>query len=129
MDIRFLTVDEALLIHTRSIEAHGGSMGIRDLGLLQSALAMPHGGFGGQFLHEFPHEMAAAYLFHVAANHPFIDGNKRTALLCALMFLDLNGYALTASKKLVEETVLRIASGQMEKSDVSLFFKQHIRRL
>jgi death-on-curing protein len=128
MDIRFLTVDEAMLIHVRSIQAHGGSMGIRDLGLLQSALAMPRGGFGGQFLHEFPHEMAAAYLFHVAANHPFIDGNKRTALLCALMFLDVNGHKLAASKKEVEETVLKVAASQMTKDALVLFFKKHVRR-
>jgi death-on-curing protein len=72
--------------------------------------------------------MAAAYLFHVAANHPFVDGNKRTALLCALMFLDINGHKLAASKKEVEETVLKVAASQMTKDALVLFFKKHVRR-
>lgn len=127
MAIRFLTSDEAMLLHTQSILNHGGSMGLRDIHLLQSALAMPGASFGGDYLHAFPHEMAAAYLFHVAANHPFIDGNKRTALLSALMFLDVNGYALTAAKPIVQEMVLAVASGQMEKTKVADFFAQHVR--
>lgn len=127
MDIRFLTLDEAMLIHARSIEAHGGSMGVRDMGLLQSALAMPHSGFGGQFVHDFPHAMAAAYVYHIAANHPFVDGNKRTSLLCALMFLEINGFYIAVPKPAMEETVVSVAAGRMNKEALVAFFKTYVR--
>lgn len=127
MAIRFLTLDEAMLIHAESMAKFGGSQGLRDVHLLQSAMAMPASGFGGDYLHEFPHGMAAAYLFHVAANHPFIDGNKRTALMCALMFLDVNGYVLAVEKPIAQDMVLAVASGQMEKNEVAAFFERHVR--
>ena len=74
----FLTLDEVLEIHRDQIERYGGAAGIRDLGLLQSALAQPSATFGGQYLHADLHEMAAAYLYHLVQNHPFLDGNKST---------------------------------------------------
>lgn len=82
----FLTLDEALDIHRDQIQRYGGSSGIRDLGLLQSALAQPQAAFAGQFLHADLIEMAAAYLFHITQNHPFVDGNKRTGTAAALVF-------------------------------------------
>jgi death-on-curing family protein len=87
----FLTLDEVLGIHADQIRRYGGAAGIRDLELLQSALAMPQTTFDDEFLHGTLFEMAAAYLFHLARNHPFVDGNKRTALMCALVFLGLAG--------------------------------------
>ena len=74
----FLSLAEVLEIHRDQIERYGGDPGIRDLDLLQSALAIPAAGFGGQYLHNDLYEMAAAYLFHITQNHPFVDGNKRT---------------------------------------------------
>ena len=97
-DPLFLTLDEVLGIHADQIRRYGGSSGLRDLGLLQSALAMPETTFEGEFLHGTVFEMAAAYLFHVARNHPFVDGNKRTALMCALVFLGLNGQRLDVDR-------------------------------
>ena len=88
---RFLSIENVLQAHDFSIERTGGSPGVRDLGLLQSALMMPQQQFSGYFLHEGFAGKAAAYLYHIAANHPFIDGNKRTATLAALAFLDING--------------------------------------
>lgn len=85
---RFLSTDEVLTLHETGIDAFGGSLGVRDAGLLDSALATPRQGFGGQFVHEFPFEMAAAYLFHLCANHPFIDGNKRVALAASITFFE-----------------------------------------
>jgi death on curing protein len=82
MTPRFLDLVEVLEIHESRIELYGGRPGVRDLGLLQSALAQPSAGFGGEYLHGNLYEMAAAYLFHVSRNHPFVDGNKRTALAC-----------------------------------------------
>src|SRR5207248_2376813 len=76
-DPRFLTLDEVLAIHSDQVRQYGGSGGIRDVGLLSSALAMPRASFGGQYLHPSLHEMAAACLFHLVQNHPFIDGNER----------------------------------------------------
>jgi death on curing protein len=95
-DPLFLTLDEVLGIHADQVRRYGGSPGLRDLGLLQSALAMPETTFEGELLHGTVFEMAAAYLFHVARNHPLVDGNKRTALMCALVFLGLNGQRLDA---------------------------------
>lgn len=116
---RFLTIDEALTLHETNIAQHGGSTGIRDRGLLESALAMPRQAFGGEFTHSFPHEMAAAYLFHVCKNHPFVDGNKRTALACCVVFLHLNGWTMTASQNDAVDTVLAVASGTMSKAEIA----------
>lgn len=84
---RFVTRDEAFAYHTVSIEEYGGAHGLRDVGMLESALAMPMQGFSGEYAHAFPFEMAAAYAFHIAKNHPFVDGKKRTALMCCGAFL------------------------------------------
>ena len=92
----FLNLAEVLEIHRDQIERYGGQAGIRDLGLLQSALAMPAAGFGGRYLHEDLLEMAAVYLFHIARNHPFVDGNKRTGAVAALVFLSLNDIEIVA---------------------------------
>jgi death-on-curing protein len=83
---RFLSADEVLTLHETGIDAFGGSHGMRDAGLLDSALAIPRQGIGGEYVHEFPFGMAAAYLFHLCANHPFVDGNKRVALAACIAF-------------------------------------------
>mgnify|MGYP000987484164 CR=1 FL=1 len=88
----FFSVDEVLEFHRLQLAAYGGKEGIRDGHLLESAVAMPQATFGGEYLHADLFEMAAAYAFHLAENQPFLDGNKRTALMTALVFLDLNGY-------------------------------------
>jgi death-on-curing protein len=90
---------------------------------------MPHATFGGQLLHEFPHGMAAAYLFHIVivANHPFVDGNKRAGLACALVFLDLHGFRLDCEKEIVQELVLGVASGQVSKDECVRFFEKHVK--
>ncbi len=77
---KFLTLSEVLEFHDDLIASFGGSPGVRDLGLAESALSMPQAGMDDQFFHAFPFEMAAAYAYHIAQNHPFVDGNKRTAL-------------------------------------------------
>ena len=79
MDPTFLTLDEVIEIHRDMIERYGGSFGIRDEGLLESAVAMPQAGFGEQYPHSSVFEMAAAYLFHIVKNHPFVDGNNAPA--------------------------------------------------
>lgn len=123
--IEFLTQEQALFIHAEQIAAFGGSPGVRDLALLDSALAQPQATFFGKFLHADLHEMAAAYLFHIAKNHPFVDGNKRVAAEAALVFLQMNGLADTASDELIANLTLAVAAGQLNKSDVALFFREH----
>jgi death-on-curing protein len=126
--LEFLTLDEVLDFHDRQITRYGGSAGIRDLGLLQSALAMPQASFGGVFAHADVFEMAGAYLFHLAKNHPFVDGNKRTAALAAHVFLDLNGWSLGATSKAYEDLVVRVAEGSTDKAGAAAFFRRHARR-
>lgn len=87
----FLSLEDAILIHQDQIERYGGSPGIRDLDLLKSALAMPRAGAFGQYFHAALFEMAAAYLFHIVMDHPFIDGNKRVGAVAAFVFLKRTG--------------------------------------
>jgi death-on-curing protein len=124
-DPEFLTLDEVLGIHADQIRRYGGTAGLRDLELLQSAIAMPQTTFDDEFLHGTLFEMAAAYLFHLARNHPFVDGNKRTALMCALVFLGLNGYRLDADPDAVYPLVDGVASGDVDKAEVAVFLREH----
>jgi len=125
----YLSLDEVLYIHQEQIRLLGGSDGIRDMGLLQSALAMPSAEFGGQILHEDIYHMAAAYLFHIALNHPFVDGNKRVAAMAADVFLDLNGISLpTSCENAFEKLTLDVAQGKIEKSIIAGFFRKHSRK-
>jgi death on curing protein len=95
VDPIFLDLDDVLLIHEEQLARYGGGAGIRDAGLLDSALGTPRATFGGDLVHEDLFAMAAAHAFHLAQNQPFVDGNKRTGLLAALVFLDLNGIVVT----------------------------------
>src|SRR5436853_5525532 len=95
--IQFLTLRDVLILHDLSLETFGGEAGVRDQGLLESALAQPAQSFSSQYLHQFPTEMAAAYGYHLARNHPFFDGNKRTAWLATQTFLDDNGFELSVT--------------------------------
>jgi death-on-curing protein len=126
----FLTLEQVLYIHNQQIRRLGGSAGIRDQGLLQSALAMPQAQFGGQFLHRDIFEMAAAYVFHLALNYPFIDGNKRVGAMAADIFLELNRFSLPASQeKKYERIVLGVAQGEVEKPEIAAFFRKHSKKL
>ena len=117
MPIEFLSLSEVIEIHRDQIERYGGSLGVRDFGLLQSAIAMPMAQFGGECLHGDLIEMAAAYLFHLVQNHPFIDGNKRTALATCLVFLSENH--LLKEEELDadawEALTLEVASGKLDR--------------
>jgi death-on-curing protein len=126
----FLTKEEVVRVHETQIERFGGSTGIRDLGLLESALAMPQTSFGGTFVHADIYEMAAAYLFYIVSNHPFVDGNKRTGMVAALTFLDINGYWFDEKDTSqldtdMESLVLSVARGETDKDDIAEFFRKH----
>ncbi len=114
MSPTFLTVEDVLEIHEAQIRRFGGAAGIRDLKGLESALAQPAAGFGGQMLHKDLHEMAAAYAFHIAMNHPFLDGNKRVGLVAASVFLELNDVDLAESDVLYD-AMIAVVEKRMDK--------------
>jgi death on curing protein len=116
-DIIFLTLAEVIDIHADQIERYGGSHGIRDLNLLSSAVGMPSACFGGEYLHTDIYEMASAYAFHIAQNHPFIDGNKRTGLASALVFLELNGISVSFQTNNLYDAMITLASGKLGKTE------------
>lgn len=122
-DALFLTLAEVVEIHNDQIHRYGGQAGVRDLALLESALAQPEASFDGEWLHVDHFEMAAAYSYHLCQNHPFIDGNKRTALAAALVFLELNGISILDPKGRLKTAMLRIASGKMSKADFAKLLK------
>ena len=121
----FLTLDEVLAIHAHQVELYGGALGLRDRSLLESALAMPQAVFNEEFLHPTIEEQAAAYLFHLVSNHPFLDGNKRVGLACALVFLRLNRVRIGATDDELVALTLGVATGDHSKADVAVFFQGH----
>lgn len=123
MDIDFLYTADVLEIHRNQLELYGGTDGVRDNGLLESAIAQPQAMFAGNFLHEFPFEMAAAYLFHIVQNHPFLDGNKRTGAAVALVFLDFNNIELDAPKGAIYDITIAAATGKADKAAIAEFFR------
>ena len=123
----FLELDEVLEVHADQIERYGGGPGVRDLGLLESALAMPRMGTGQTYFHSDLYEMAAAYLFHIVKDHPFIDGNKRTGAMTAYVFSHLNGLELSCSNEALVEEVISVAEGRADKARIADFFRRHAR--
>jgi len=124
---RFLSVEEALTLQELAIDQYGGTHGLREPGLLDSALAMPRQSFGGEFAHSFPFGMAAAYAFHLSGNHTFIDGNKRIGFACAVTFLWMNGWELTATEDQATAMMLNVAKGELQKQAIADWFQQHSR--
>ena len=124
MSPKFLTLTEVLEFHEDLIRDFGGSPGVRDLGLAEAALAMPQSGAGDEFFHAFPFEMAAAYLYHLAQNHPFIDGNKRTAFAAALTFLEINGYPVMGGEDELEAVARKVAAGKLDKSGAAAILER-----
>ncbi len=124
----FLSVADVARIHADQVEAYGGSDGIRDERLLESAVSQASAMFGGEFLHGDLAAMAAAYLFHILMNHPFIDGNKRTGLAAALVFLELNGVVLDAALtgRLYEAT-MAVAESRIGKPELSQVLSDMLR--
>ena len=125
MNFLFLTLDEVLVAHEEQIRLFGGASGIRDTGLLLSAMGNVEATFGGVFLHETIFEMAAAYLHGICRNHPFVDGNKRTALSAALTFLHENHIEVPADENEIVDLVISVAEGKTSKAAVAVFFEEH----
>ncbi len=118
-EVEFLTVEVVLALHQRQLDRFGGGAGLRDRGLLESAVAQPQASFGGTYAHDGLLPMAAAYLFHIVSSHPFIDGNKRAGLLAAQVFLDVNGVTLERDSEAFYALTTGVAEGRIDKSAVA----------
>jgi len=123
MATEFLSLSDVIEIHADQIERYGGDPSVRDMSLLQSAVAMPMAAFGGEYLHADVHEMAAAYMFHIVQNHPFVDGNKRAGAVAAIVFLELNGSELDCAEQELEELAIAVAKGERQKPKIAAFLR------
>ncbi|MEY4575889.1 MAG: hypothetical protein RL701_592 [Pseudomonadota bacterium] len=116
---QFLTLEDTLLLHEEQLARYGGGDGLRDANALEAALAMAQQTFDGAFVHEDLFAMAAAYAFHIAQNQPFVDGNKRTGLLAAFVFLDFNDVAISDPDGALYEAMIAIADRRMSKTGLA----------
>lgn len=124
---KFLSVEDVLAVHADAIRHEGGMAGIRDHGLLESAVMMPRQQFGGGYLYRTLADQAAAYLFHLCCNHPFNDGNTRVSVLSSLVFLDVNGVQQLPEPGPLETLTMQCAAGEIGKSEVAAFFRKRLR--
>ena len=121
---QFVNLDHALKLHDYILVNYGGGMpGVRDRDLLESAIAAPQAAMSFGYLRAFPWEMAAAYLFHIARNHPFVDGNKRTALICMLTFLEMNDSPVQMRDAEKIDLACRAAKGEINAEDIAAFLQ------
>jgi death on curing protein len=121
---RWVSVTVTRAIHADQIREHGGRAGLRDRGMLESALERPRNRFRYQADADL-HSLAAAYGYGIAKNHPFVDGNKRVAFLAMYVFLALNGFVLEASEEDVVELVLGVASGATSEENLATWLRSH----
>lgn len=129
MALRFIPDDLAISIHADLLQRYGGRPGLRDRNLLESALAQPKMTIDGKFVHKTLFDKAAAYAHHVCKNHPFIDGNKRTAFVLMDVFLQRNGWELVAREEEAYSVMMDLASGTLTKALLSSWIKEHSARL
>ena len=127
-EIRFILIDEVYETYRYITGEFGGDVGIRDEGQLMSALEQPKAGAEGEYFHKDLYEMAAAYLYHIVQNHPFIDGNKRMGAMLALQFLALNSIEVVAANQEFQRMVERVATGEIGKSEIARFFTVNSRK-
>lgn len=120
----FIDLSHALHLHQSLIENYGGDIGVRDMGLLESALAMPQASYDGKMLHNNLFEMAAAYLYHIVQNHPFVDGNKRVGAASAIIFLSMNDIEIENDEDGLIEITMAVARSETGKSEIAAFFKK-----
>jgi death-on-curing protein len=120
----FLTTDDVLALHDAQLQRFGGAPGLRSYALLDSAVAQASATSAGVPLHEDVYAMAAAYLFHIVRNHPFVDGNKRAGLLAALVFLDVNGATLRGPAPELYDLTAGVAEGLIDKAGIAEVFQR-----
>lgn len=127
-DCIHLSVENVREIHGEVLEAFGGAAGVRDAALLESAVAAPRASFGGESVFGDLIEVAAAYLFYLCRNHPFVDGNKRTAMAAAIVFLRLNGFAPARDSEKWESLVLDVAASKLDREQTARRLRALLRR-
>jgi death-on-curing protein len=125
---RYVKAEEMLAIHALIVEETGGSHGVREPGLLSSIAHRPQASFGGKDVHPTLFAKAAALCEAIVNYHVFVDGNKRTALAVTARFLDLNGYALSATNKEVERMVLAVAEKKLDEEALAVWLKTHAKK-
>ncbi len=129
MEIIFLTLDEVIELQKNELHLYGGKFGIREQSLLESAVFAPQAGFDGKYLYKDIYEMAGIYLFHICQNQAFVDGNKRTAVVSAIVFLELNGIDFIADKNNLFNITLQIANKEItDRSVIADFFRENSRK-
>jgi death-on-curing protein len=124
MKINFLTLEEVKLIQINQINRYGGIHGLRDEGLLDSAINYPRATFDKQYLHADIYHMASSYMYAIIKNHPFLDGNKRTGLIVAILFLAYNDIFINAQEDELFDLTIAMAQSQITESEDALFFKK-----
>ncbi len=127
--IKFLDKKTILEFHENQIELYGGTSGIKSEELLEPALLQPQASFGGEYICKDIFEMAATYGFHICQNHPFYDGNKRTALIAIYTFLYVNGYRLNANKKGLYAVIIALSKGELDKKEFALYLESNSRKI
>lgn len=120
----FLDLDMVIRLHGSLIERYGGTEGLRDSGLLKSAIAQPQASFGNEYLHGDLFEMAAAYLYHLVKNHPFLDGNKRIGAASAIVFLAMNDVQIENDEDGLVDLTLAVATSEADKDQIAAFFRE-----
>ncbi len=125
----FLTLEQILVIHEDQIDRYGGSHGIRELALLESAVFRPQSTFAGEELYSTIFDKASALIHSLVLNHPFVDGNKRTATASMLVFLEINGLTLKVGQKELLKTVLKIESKDMDIEEIADWLKKNSKSL
>ena len=129
MAIQFIPAEIVPIIHADLLQRYGGRPGIRDPKLLDSALAQPKMTASGRYLHRTLFDKAAAYGYHLARNHPFVDGNKRIALVVMDVFLQINGWQLDATEEDAFKMASQLAAGDISKAALAKWLKTHSSRL
>ena len=128
-DVQYITLEVVVAIHDDMVERYGGSFGIRDLGLIQSAIARPQASFSGYELYPTIFDKAAAFFHSLIFNHAFVDGNKRTAMVSTARFLSINGYDLSVIFKEFVEFPLRVENKHLTLEDISSWLKKNSKKI
>lgn len=126
--MRYVSAEDALVLHAFVVDETGGSHGVRDVGMLQFALERARTAFGGNEVFSSVFEKAAATLESIARNHPFVDGNKRTALAVAIRTLELNGYEFEARNPDIVRFMVRVVAKHLEVPEIATWLKRHSRK-
>lgn len=124
-NIVFITIKEVYYLHKGLIEEFGGIHGVRDEGLLDSAVNTPQASFSGQYLHPDIYEMGAAYAYHIIKNHPFIDGNKRTGIGICIIFFGKNDIIIKMVHKELYDLTIKIATSEISKKEIAEIFRRN----